>query len=82
MSDDYTRDSSTTGVLRVGDSATGELESGGDIDWIKVRLQAGKTYRIDLEGLPTGAGTLPDPKQLGIHDSREALLPDTEYIHM
>ncbi len=78
MSDDYTRDSSTTGVLLVGDSATGEVETGGDIDWIKVRLQAGKTYRIDLEGLPTRAGTLPDPKLLGIHDSREALLPDTQ----
>ncbi len=78
MSDDYTRDSSTTGVLRVGDSATGELETGGDVDWIKVRLQAGKTYRIDLEGLPTRAGTLTDPKLLGIHDNREALLPDTQ----
>ena len=78
MADDYTRDSSTAGVLRVGDSATGELETGGDVDWIKVRLQAGKTYRIDLEGLPTRAGTLADPKLLGIHDNREALLPDTQ----
>ena len=78
MPDDYTRDSSTTGVLRVGDSATGELETGGDVDWIKVRLQAGKTYRIDLEGLPTRAGTLTDPKLLGIHDNREALLANTQ----
>ena len=78
MSDDYTRDSSTTGVLRAGDSATGELETVGDVDWIKVRLQAGKTYRIDLEGLPTRAGTLPDPKLLGIHDNREVLLADTQ----
>ena len=78
MTDDYSRDRSTTGLLRVGASLTGELETGGDVDWIKVRLQAGKTYRIDLEGLPTRAGTLEDPKLLGIHDIRENLLPDTE----
>ena len=74
--DDYTKDSSTTGALRVGDSATGEIETGGDADWFKVRLQAGKTYRIDLEGSPTRAGTLEDPKLLGIYDSRARLLPD------
>ena len=78
MTDDYSQDRSTTGLLHVGASLTGELETGGDVDWIKVRLQAGKTYRIDLEGLPTRAGTLEDPKLLGIHDIRENLLPDTE----
>ena len=78
MTDDYSQDKSTTGALRVGDSATGEIESGGDVDWFKVRLQAGKTYRIDLEGLPTRAGTLEDPELLGIHVIRENLLPDTE----
>ncbi len=70
MTDDYSQDRSTTGLLRVGASLTGELETRGDVDWIKVRLQAGKTYRIDLEGLPTRAGTLEDPNLLGIHDLR------------
>ena len=78
MSDDYTQDRSTTGALRVGDSATGEIEAGGDVDWFKVKLQAGKTYRIDLEGLPTRAGTLTDPELLGIHDHRETLLLDSQ----
>ena len=77
MTDDYSQDRSTTGLLRVGASLTGELETRGDVDWIKVRLQAGKTYRIDLEGLPTRAGTLEDPNLLGVHDFRELLLPDT-----
>ena len=78
MSDDYTQDRSTAGALRVGDSATGEIEAGGDVDWFKVKLQAGKTYRIDLEGLPTRAGTLTDPELLGIHDHRETLLLDSQ----
>ena len=58
MADDYSPDRYTAGALRAGASLTGELETGGDVDWIKVRLQAGKTYRIDLEGVPTRAGTL------------------------
>ena len=78
MTDDYTHDKLTTGTLPVGASATGEIETGGDIDWFKVRLQAGKTYRIDLEGLPTRAGSLTDPNLLGIYDSREMLLLDSQ----
>ena len=48
------------------------------MDWIRVRLQAGNTYRIDLEGSPTRAGTLEDPKLLGIYGIRNNLLPDTD----
>ena len=77
MADDYSPDRYTAGALRAGASLTGEVETGGDVDWIKVRLQAGKTYRIDLEGVPTRAGTLDDPKLLGVHDYRTRLLPDT-----
>ena len=75
--DDYSRDRDTAGAVRVGASLTGEIESAGDVDWIKVRLQAGKTYRIDLEGSATRAGTLSDPELLGIYDSRGRLLPGT-----
>ena len=77
MPDDYPPDRSTTGVVRVGDSATGALETRGDIDWFRVRLQPGKTYRIDLEGAATRAGTLTDPELLGVHDYRGLrLAPD------
>ena len=78
MSDDYSQDKSTTGVLRVGDSVTGEIETRGDVDWIKVRLQAGMTYRIDLEGAASRAGSLYDPSLQGIYDTRATLLPDTD----
>ena len=78
MADDYSQDRYTTGLLRAGASITGELETGGDVDWIRVRLQAGNTYRIDLEGSPTRAGTLEDPKLLGIYGIRNNLLPATD----
>ena len=66
--DDYAADSTTTGTVVVGGSATGNLEYIGDIDWFAVTLEAGQPYRIDLEGSPTGGGTLVDPDLRGIYD--------------
>ena len=74
MADDYTNDTSTTGTVTVGGSVTGEIESTGDEDWFAVELVAGRTYRIDLEGSPTGKGTLTNPAIHGIHDSNGAVI--------
>ena len=65
-SDDYTADLATTGRVAVGGSATGNIEPPGDRDWFAVDLEAGKTYRFDLEGPRTGGGTLTDPYLYGI----------------
>ena len=50
MSDDFTRDTSTTGVVSVGAGATGVIETRGDIDWFEVTLQASRTYRLTWRG--------------------------------
>ena len=68
-SDDYAANRSTTGTVMVGGSATGSIEPAGDRDWFAVELEAGKRYRIDLEGSPTGGGTLTNPVLRGIYDS-------------
>ncbi|WP_445228845.1 DUF4214 domain-containing protein [Duganella rhizosphaerae] len=66
MTDDYSSDTSTTGLLTAGGSATGNFEapSGGyvthDRDWFKISLQAGTTYLFTLTGKADGAGTLAD----------------------
>ena len=75
--DDYTADTSTTVTVEVGGSSTGEIDLPGDRDWFAVTLEAGKTYRIDLEGSPTDAGTLDDPWLRGIHDSDGNLISRT-----
>jgi len=61
LADDYAAGPETEGALSVGGSATGELEAPGDTDWFAVILEEGQGYAIDLEGAPTGQGTLPDP---------------------
>ena len=45
----------------MGGSVTGNIESDLDSDHFKVELEAGTRYQMDLEGVPTGRGTLPDP---------------------
>ena len=69
FTDDFTAGTDTAGAVAVGGSATGEIEFEGDRDWFAVTLEEGKTYRIDLEGSPTSAGTLSDTYLRGIYDA-------------
>ncbi len=40
-------------------------------------LESGTAYRIDLEGSPTGDGTLSDPYLRGVYDAEGNLVPGT-----
>ncbi len=75
--DDLSADTATAGGVAVGESATGDIAARGDVDWFAVTLEAGKAYRVDLEGAQTGAGTLSDPYLRGIHDSDGNLVDGT-----
>ena len=77
VTDDHPASTSTTGTVAVGGSATGELEFGGDRDWFAVTLEANKTYRIDLEGTPTNAGTLRYTHLYGVYDAQGDLISGT-----
>ena len=67
--DDHGASAATAGTVSVGGSATGEIGHAGDTDWFAVTLEAGKTYRIYLNGGPSHAGTLRIPHLRGIHDA-------------
>ena len=77
MSDDYAANTGTTGSISPGFPTTGEIEQSRDRDWFAVTLEAGSTYRIDLEGSPTGRGTLLDPYLRGVYDSNGNRLSGT-----
>ncbi|TWT81033.1 Bifunctional hemolysin/adenylate cyclase precursor [Planctomycetes bacterium CA13] len=49
-------------------SAVSSVDSNGDQDWFKVMLSVGNHYTFDLEGTPTGKGTLSDPVLLLLDD--------------
>ena len=59
-SDSLPADSTTTGVITIGEIFDGELEVEGDRDWIALEVVAGTTYTIDLFGqdLTDGGGTV------------------------
>ncbi|MGE4062357.1 MAG: pre-peptidase C-terminal domain-containing protein [Rhodospirillaceae bacterium] len=59
--DDYAASSSTTGAVAVGGFATGRLETSTDTDWFAVTLTGGQSYRIEVRGSASAAGTLADP---------------------
>ena len=75
--DDFAAGTGTNGAVEVGESVTGDIEVSGDRDWFAVELDAGSTYRIDLEGSRTSAGTLSDPYLRGIHDADGVRLAGT-----
>ena len=58
---DFPDTTATTGRVEVGASATGNVATNFDGDRFRVDLEADKTYQFDLEGAPTGRGTLADP---------------------
>jgi subtilisin-like proprotein convertase family protein len=60
-SDDFTANSSTTGLVSVGGSQTGSIGLAGDIDWIGIDVVAGQTYIFDLLGADSSNGTLANP---------------------
>ena len=77
LSPGYTAGTGTSGAVVVGRSAHGEIEARYDRDWFAVALETDKTYRIDLEGSSTDAGTLGNPYLRGVHDADGNLLPGT-----
>ena len=68
FADNITDVTAPFGQVTVGGSATGNLETMGDRDWFRVSLTGGGAVTIDLEGQPTGVGTLVDP-YLFLYDS-------------
>ena len=76
--DDFGNSVSTSGVLSVDGSASGEIELAWDEDWFSVQLEAGHSYLIDVEGAATNAGELADPFLRGVFDEAGERIADTE----
>tara|TARA_R110002049_G_scaffold117332_2_gene270542 strand:+ start:127299 stop:129563 length:2265 start_codon:yes stop_codon:yes gene_type:complete len=49
--DDFAGDASTTGVVAVGGTVTGNIEDPGDRDWFAITLTEGQTVQIAQNGL-------------------------------
>lgn len=63
---------SPKGVVRPGQTATGEISPSGDTDVFRVEGENNRTYRFEVRGRYSGHGTLPDPQlQIGWPDDDE-----------
>lgn len=57
--DDYAGGVSTSGIVSVESTVSGQIETAGDHDWFKVNLDAGSTYQIRVNS--SGSPGLTDP---------------------
>ena len=77
--DDLTQDTATTGnVEPIGTRAYGNIDRNGDVDYFKIVLVSGYSYRIDVKGDEASAlgGTLSDP-QVELRDSNGNALSES-----
>ncbi len=56
--DDYSASKDTNGSLPIGASANGALSHPGDVDWLRLKLESGKSYVIQLLGSQSAGGTM------------------------
>jgi hypothetical protein len=64
--DNISADRNTRGRINAGDSVDGALDFAGDVDWYRIRLESGQSYRFSLNG--SGGSALGDPL-LRLYDS-------------
>ncbi|UOR14977.1 M10 family metallopeptidase C-terminal domain-containing protein [Qipengyuania aquimaris] len=72
---DIAGDSSTTASITVGGSLTSDLFAPGDLDWIRLDLDAGDEISISLFG--SGSDPLPDP-YLRLYDANGNLIAEND----
>jgi hypothetical protein len=77
LTDDYSANTATTGILAINSSVTGNISVDDTGDWFKITLTAGQQVTFDLEGRPTQSGTLPAPYLRGIYDNTGTLISGT-----
>ena len=58
------------GDLRIEAPASGEIELPGDRDRFEVRLEAGRTYRIEIDGSPVAARQI-DGRLYDVRDAED-----------
>ncbi|MBX3598110.1 MAG: hypothetical protein KF874_11140 [Rhizobiaceae bacterium] len=61
-------------ILNVGVNRTGVVDTSGDKDFFALDVVAGQTYTIQMQGSPSGNGTLTDTRIFGIYDQNSTLI--------
>lgn len=77
MADDFSASLSTTGSLVLGEYKVASIDMQGDQDWFRVSLEAGKTYRVDVEGRSADFVGQWNVNLGGIYDDTGLLIPGT-----
>lgn len=80
--DDYPADNTTTGMLAPNGQLQGTLSYVEDSDYVKLKLEAGKSYVVELRGTLSGGGSLntgPWGPTLALRDSNGGMLATSQH---
>ena len=77
--DDAAQNVRRASAITVNATQERAIDSAGDEDWLKVLLEAGRTYRIDMLGVPNGGEALSSPQIAGIYRSNGVKLESADY---
>jgi Ca2+-binding RTX toxin-like protein len=77
--DDAAQNVRRASAITVNAAQERTIDSAGDEDWLKVLLEAGRTYRIDMLGVPNGEAALSSPQIAGIYRSNGVKLESADY---
>lgn len=69
---DIADDRTTTASMTLGGTFTGQIDTSGDRDWVRISLSAGQRVQVNLDGT-----TLSDP-YLRIYDTKGALIIEND----
>lgn len=77
-SGDAPASTSTTASMEVGGVFIGEIGTSGDVDWVRIELEAGRAYQIDMVDSDGARTTLADPLLGGVFNSTGARVADED----
>ncbi len=76
LPDDFANHSGSTGAIAVDGTATGSIDYIGDTDWFSATLEAGQTYRVEMQSPPDSTPAGPVNHVRGVYDAEGALVAD------
>ena len=83
LADDFANDLTDKvapiGVISVNQTLIGNIGTKADVDTFSIKLTAGKTYTVEVQGMSTNHGSLADP-MVGVFDSARTQLGSNDDV--
>jgi len=80
MTDEVEANINTKAVLAVGGNFENQIETVGDVDWVKIHLDSNQHYTLMLQGVDGSMGRLEKPAMLALVDGTGRSIGKMRYV--